>query len=207
MTQIIAALFVLENGPYSKLKNIDLWGINRDARKYKGPFKVIAHPPCMRWGRYWGGGPMLAKTPNQKILGDDDNCFAHALWAVRAFGGVFEHPEASHAWPWFGLAKPPRSGGWIKADNYGGMTCCVAQGHYGHKAQKLTWLYACKVKTPKLKWGLSPNKILLDQGFHSKKERAHSTKTEICQRLSKLQRETTPIKFRNLLIKIARNEK
>lgn len=204
---MIAALYVLNDGPYFNLKNIDSWDITRDAKNYKGPHRVIAHPPCQRWGRYWSGGPMLAKTPKQKILGDDANCFAHALWTVRTFGGVIEHPEASHAWPWFGLVKPPRSGGWISADNYGGMTCCVAQGKYGHSAQKLTWLYSCKIKTPELCWGLTPNKIRLDEGFHSKEERARLIKTGVCQRLSERQRNETPIKFRNLLIRMVARKK
>lgn len=200
----IAALYVLSDGPYFNLKNVDPWDIEKDARQYHGPHKVIAHPPCERWGRYWGGGPMLAKTPKQKILGDDKACFAHALWSVRTFGGILEHPEASHAWSWFGLNKSPRKGGWVVADNYGGMTCCVAQGKYGHRAQKLTWLYACKIKTPKLRWGLAPNMTRIAEGYHTKEERARIIKTGVCQRLSKRQRAITPIAFRNLLLKMVR---
>lgn len=199
----IAALYVLTDGPYSNLKNVEAWDLKRDARTYKGPYKVISHPPCERWGRYWGGGPMLHGTSRQKILGDDEGCFAHALWSVRTFGGVLEHPEASHAWAWFGLNKPPRNGGWIEADSFGGMTCCVAQGHYGHSAQKLTWLYVNKVKTPELKWGLTPNKTRLDQGFHSKQERKTS-KIKKTKRISKFECAATPIEFRNLLINMVR---
>lgn len=147
---------------------------------------------------------MLAGTSKQRILGNDDGCFAHALWAVRTFGGVLEHPEASHAWPYYGLNKPPRNGYWVLADNYGGVTCCVAQGKYGHQSQKLTWLYACKVKTPELKWGLDPNRIRIDQGHHSKEERAQSANPEKHQRLSKIERTETPKAFRNLLLKIVR---
>jgi hypothetical protein len=61
---------------------------------------------------------------------------------VRAFGGVLEHPEASHAWRRFGLLPPPRNGGWVAAGDMIGWTCCVEQGHYGHRARKATWLYA-----------------------------------------------------------------
>jgi len=114
---------------------------------------------------------------------------------------VIEHPEGSHAWPHYGLKKPPRKGGWIKADEWG-FTCCVAQGHYGHSAQKLTWLYAVKTKLPELKWGLCPNKQKIEDGFHSKAERAKLVKTGICQRLSKRQRTLTPIPFRDLLISL-----
>ena len=199
---MIAALYALTDGPYFGLASVDPWDIERDARKYKGPHRVIAHPPCQRWGRYWGGGPMLHGTPRQKVLGDDDGCFSHALWSVRTFGGVLEHPEASHAWKWHGLTKPPFNGGWIEADNYGGYTCCVAQGHYGHRAQKMTWLYSNKINRPELKWGRSPNLQRMDEGWHSKEERARAIRTGVCQRLSKRQRETTPDEFRDLLIRM-----
>lgn len=137
----VAALYVLKDGPYSNREGVDPWPESRDARLYAGPHPVVAHPPCARWGRYWGGGPMLARTPRQKKLGDDGGCFAAALQAVRTYGGVLEHPEASYAWPWFGLHRPPRAGGWERADILGGWTCCVEQGHYGHRSRKATWLY------------------------------------------------------------------
>ena len=78
-----------------------------------------------------------------------------ALAAVRRYGGILEHPAASAAWEAFGLATPPRAGGWINADWEGGWTCCVDQGKYGHRAQKATWLYAVGVPLPSLEWGKS----------------------------------------------------
>ena len=197
---MIAALFVSTNGIYFNDPRIDCWDINRDARKYKGPHRVICHPPCKRWGRYWGGGPMLHGTERQLLKGDDDGCFAHSLWVTRTFGGVIEHPEASHAWPWYGLNKPPYQGGWIKADEFGGWTCCVSQGHYGHPGQKMTWLYANGTDLPELKWGKASGKQLMEDGFHSKEERARLVKTGICQRMSKKQRAATPREFKELLI-------
>lgn len=202
---MIAALYVLKNGPYSNIKGIDPWDEKRDARLYKGPHPVIAHPPCERWGRYWGGGPMLHGTKRQKLKGDDDGCFAHALWAVRTFGGILEHPEGSSAWSWFGLRKPHQKGGWHLADDFNGWTCCVAQGNYGHRAQKLTWLYANLKKYPPLKWGKTPGKMRIDKEFHSKEERARAIKTGVCQRLSKRQRAETPVLFRNMLIALVSN--
>ena len=57
---------------------------------------LSAHPPCERWGRYWGGAP---KTWPRLVKGDDKGCFASALASVRKWGGVLEHPEGSAAWP------------------------------------------------------------------------------------------------------------
>lgn len=199
----VAALFVMPKGVYIGHDRIDAWTEERDARTYAGPWPVVAHPPCERWGRYWGGGPMLAKTAKQKKLGDDGGCFEAALAAVRKYGGILEHPEGSHAWSHFGLNKPPRSGGWVVADFEGGWTCCVAQGHYGHRAQKLTWLYAKGVVLPTLRWGPCPNRTRLDEGYHSKEERARAIKTGVCPRLSKNQCAATPIEFRNVLLSIA----
>jgi hypothetical protein len=47
----IAALFVDPKGAYAGLPDVDLWGEARDARLYDGPYSVVAHPPCQRWGK------------------------------------------------------------------------------------------------------------------------------------------------------------
>lgn len=199
--QKIAALFVMADGVYANLPHVEVWDQARDARKYAGPWAVVAHPPCERWGRYWNGGPS-ARVPRK--LGDDDGCFAAALAAVRRWGGVLEHPEGSHAWRRFELMTPPRSGAWVVADWDGGWTCCIEQGAYGHRARKATWLYACGVDIPSLNWGRAPGDFVrLDEGFHSKEERARAIKTGACQRLSKRQCASTPEQFRDLLISIA----
>jgi hypothetical protein len=143
------------------------------------------------------------------------------LAAVRKFGGVLEHPEGSHAWRAFHLNTPPRNGAWVVADWDGGWTCCVEQGAYGHRARKATWLYANAVDLPSLAWGKAPGDFLpMEHGFHSAEERQRwretgvateyirrATKTGICQRLSKKQREATPEPFRDLLLSIARTAK
>jgi hypothetical protein len=199
--QKIAALFVMPDGAYSGLPNVEIWDKARDARQYAGPWSVVAHPPCERWGRYWNGGPSARV---RRELGDDDGCFAAALASVRRWGGVLEHPEGSHAWRRFELMTPPRSGAWVVADWDGGWTCCIEQGAYGHRARKATWLYACGVDIPSMKWGrASGDFVRLDEGFHSKEERARAIKTGACQRLSKRQRAATPEQFRDLLISIA----
>jgi hypothetical protein len=209
---VIAALFVDRRGPYWNRPDVDAWDIERDARKYDGPWPVVAHPPCERWGRYWSGGPS-AKV--RRILGDDGKCFVEALGAVRMFGGVLEHPEASHAWDHFNLHRPDRSGGWGPGDDFWGLdnpggrgwTCCVEQGHYGHPARKATWLYYVGHEPPPvLRWGRSSG-IRLDEGFHSKAERdaARAAGRPPVKRLSTVQNIVTPPAFAELLIGLARN--
>lgn len=199
----VAALYVETGGCYYGLPDVDPWDRARDARAYAGPHPVVAHPPCERWGRYWGGNP--TQWPRLK-LGDDGGCFAAALAAVRRWGGVLEHPEGSHAWRHHELNLPPRSGGWVAADWQGGWTCCVEQGWFGHRARKATWLYAHGVDAPSLPWHRAPGDFVrLDDGYHSAEERRRAVKTGACQRLSKKQRAATPIPFRDLLLSIARS--
>ncbi len=203
--RMVAALYVQTDGCYFGVEGVDPWDEARDARLYAGPHPVVAHSPCQRWGRYWGGGPS-AKI--RRVKGDDDGCFAAALASVRRWGGVLEHPEASAAWRHFGLLAPPRSGGWVAAGDGMGWTCCVEQGHYGHKARKATWLYASGMASlPSLAWGPSSASVRLDDGYHSAEERRRAIKTGICQRLSKKQRAATPVPFRDLLLSIARTAK
>lgn len=205
---MIAALYVLPDGPYAGRDDVDLWPEKRDARLYGGPWPVVAHPPCQRWGRYWSGGP--SPKARRRELGDDGGCFAAALTSVRAWGGVLEHPEASHAWARFGILPPPRSGGWVGGGLCGGWTCCVEQGHYGHRARKATWLYAMVpgASLPELMWGPSDKAhplARLDQGFHSKEERRAAQKRGTITRLSKRQATLTPDSFAELLLSIARS--
>ena len=204
---MIAALFVETKGPYSQVEGIDLWDIVRDARLYAGPFAVVAHPPCQRWGRYAGGGPN--PKARRRIVGDDDGCFESALKSVREFGGVLEHPEATHAYARYGLARPPRNGGWIKADEYG-WCCCVEQGHYGHKARKATWLYAVNTDRPELIWGKSEG-LRIDEGFRSKEDATAERQRRSLLGLPAIKRTTfkdrvhTPTAFRDLLISLAKS--
>lgn len=201
---MIAALFVETNSVYFGVDGVDPWDADRDARLYRGPWPVVAHPPCERWGRYWYGGPMLHKLGRRKELGSDGGCFESAVMSVRVFGGVLEHPEASHAWTRFGIAKPPRNGGWVKADRLG-WTCCVEQGAYGHRARKATWLYAVGCHLPSLIARAPGTFLRLDPGFHSKEERAKKVKLGTVSRLPTWERAATPPAFQSILLEMARS--
>jgi len=150
---VIAALYVMANGPYFGLDDVDPWDEERDARLYAGPHPVVAHPPCSRWCRL----AALVEARWGHKRGDDGGCFAAALAAVRRWGGVLEHPAYSDAWKAFDINPPPTGGGWVNADMQGGWTCYVEQGRYGHPAKKATWLYAHGVDLPSLRWGCIPD--------------------------------------------------
>lgn len=203
--QEIAALFVMTGGPYFGLAGVDPYDITRDAFTYKGDKPSLLHPVCRRWGRYWTGGPSSRKLLR---LGDDGGCFDFALRTLRRTGGVLEHPEGSHAWRVYGLRIPPSGGGWIPLGD-GGFTCCVEQGHYGHKARKKTWLlvYGYDGQPPDLIWGKAHDRERADEGFHSAEERAaaRAAGKKPIKRLSSTELLATPAPFRDLLISIARN--
>ena len=196
---MISALYVEPAGCYANVPGVDPWDEARDARCYAGPHPVVAHPPCQRWGRFWNGG--LAWKGEPKKLGDDGGCFAAALASVRQWGGIIEHPAGSLAWREYGLAAPPRAGGWVAADFSGGWTCQVDQGAYGHEARKPTWLYAVGVDLPSLRWGRSSPAI---PAHRSEAWRARAVKDGVCVLLSRKARLATPHEFRDLLIGIAR---
>ena len=206
-TDMIAALYVETDGCYFGLPGIDPWDELRDARTYAGPYPVVAHPPCQRWGKLWAGQPLhIKRTGQRKVKGADGGCFAAALAAVRKWGGVLEHPWGSHAWKTFGIAIPSRKGGWIKADEYDGWTCCVEQGRYGHYARKPTLLLAYHVELPELDWGIGECRldpaVIARMGLKRAKRLGEVGSkgggTDSTPRIS------TPALFRELLISIAK---
>lgn len=150
------------------------------------------------------GGPSVKV---KRELGADGGCFAAAIAAVRKWGGVLEHPEASHAWRAHGLLAPPKTGGWFAAGDWQGWTCCVEQGHYGHRARKATWLYAVRCELPDLVWGPSAGQRRMDDGFHTAEERAAARRLGIAPvaQLPKAERSVTPAAFRDVLLTMARS--
>jgi hypothetical protein len=198
----VAALCVATDGPYYGLPGVVPYDQSRDARTYRGSDPAVCHPPCGRWGRYWSGGPNPLAA--RQRLGDDEGLFAHCLWVVRTFGGVIEHPAHSYSWPWFGLPDPGLIG-WGAPDRFGGRSCLVYQGNYGHRAAKATFLYAVARRFPELKWGEPPGALRLEDGFHSSEERARARAAGIApiKRISAAERIHTPAPFRDLLLQIS----
>jgi hypothetical protein len=122
----VAILFARADSTYKDLPDCDVWDAERDARLWHGGCPVVAHPPCRAWGRL---RHFAKPRPDEKAL---------ALWAVeqvRKFGGVLEHPASSTLWPAAGLPAPN------ERDLWGGWTLPIHQHHFGHRAEKKTFLY------------------------------------------------------------------
>ena len=208
---LIAALFVETAGVYFDAPMVDPWDKARDARTYPGPCPVVAHPECQRWGRFWHGS---TRKPNQFKFGDDGGCFKAALTSVRQYGGVIEHPADSGAWnrpdhskrPGFGLPIPKRAGGWSDTDEFGGRSCCVDQGHYGHAARKRTWLYAVGIDFRDLIWGPCDQRIpqWMTDRYGYAKARKIGIVAMIGGKDKQAKRNRSPVAFRDLLLSLAR---
>jgi hypothetical protein len=100
--------------------------------------------------------------------------------------------------------------GWQRGSAYPGeWVCCVAQGNYGHRARKLTWLFFVgDVRPPELDWTIPEPRSRLDYGFHSAKER-RELRGKVAPRvnatrLTATENLATPIPFRDLLLDLAR---
>lgn len=209
---MVAALYVITDGPYFGLADVDPWDEKRDARLYPGPRPVVAHPPCARWGNYWHGCRPVGH-PGRKEKGDDGGCFEAALSAVCEFGGILEHPAHSYAFEYFELETPEPGQQWqfagpVQRDAFYDLESWVVeveQGHYGHRARKKTWLYAVGKRPPDIILGPSDKKGKLDTGWHSREKRLkRSTIRGVVERLSHRERAATPVPFRDYLLDYAR---
>jgi hypothetical protein len=202
MMRPVAALYVAKGGCYFGLRAVDPWDIDRDARFYRGPHPIVAHPPCERWGRYWHGSP---RKPHQYRLGDDNGCFAAALRSLVLCGGVIEHPAHSRAWDVFDLPKPDHRGGWRLADGF--AVAHVEQAHYGHASRKPTWLLAHEpAQLPELIWGPAEQRLhpIAVARYGYEKARRIGISAMVGGKDKSRIRAATPIPFRDLLIAIAR---
>lgn len=125
--QQVAVLFSRADSIYKTLPGCDVYDKERDARTFAGSMAIVAHPPCRMWGRL----RQFAKgTPEEKALGP------WAVERVRRWGGVLEHPAESTLFDHCGMPRPGEF-----PDARGGWTLAIEQFHWGHRAEKATWLY------------------------------------------------------------------
>lgn len=91
------------------------------------------------------------------------------------------------------------------ADDFGGVTCHVEQGMYGHFANKPSWLYACRTPLVPLRWGhglqrLHP--VALERYGYAKARRIGMVAMIGGKDRTKM-REATPPEFRDMLLSLA----
>ena len=207
---MIAALYVDPKGAYAGLPSVELWDKERDARRYAGPYPVVAHPPCGRWCKL----AALVEARYGHKRGDDGGCFAAALAAVRAFGGVLEHPAFSAAWSAFDLPKPTGKGAWVRGI-CGGWSCEVDQSAYGHPARKSTWLYVFGTRAlPSMRLSGQASAMVgrawnpadpANRAARCSFLRNRDKRPSELRRLSSKEASATPPAFRDLLLEIARS--
>jgi hypothetical protein len=187
---VIAALYVQKDGCYYGLTDVEPWDESMDARKYDGPFPVVAHPPCQLWTnmahlnfKRYGG--------EHNRPGNDGGCFSAALLAVRRYGGVLEHPASSAAWSAHSLPRPSRGRWYATKLSPREWVTEVNQAAYGHLARKRTWLLCVSDREPMpLDW----RDI---EGTHQ-----CGWFDRIKPTLGKLEASATPLPFRDLLLNI-----
>ena len=199
--EMIAALYVETGGVYYGLPDVDPWDGQRDARLYAGPHPVVAHPPCERWGRYWGGAPLTWPRLKPAMMADA----SRRRWRCAA---VRRRARASRGQPRLARVRsehrrPARRLGRCRTSTAAGPAASSRATTATAPARKHGSMRSVSICR---RWhGASSGKRdRLDEGFHSAEERRRAVRTGICQRLSKRQRAATPVEFRDLLLGMAR---
>lgn len=187
MTSTVSVLFARSDSHYKAMQGTDVWDMARDARRWPGGNRVIAHPPCRSWS--------MAKAFAKPVAGEREL----APWAVdqvRRWGGVLEHPKGSALWAAAGLPAPGQR------DSFGGWTLPVLQMWWGHLAEKPTLLYivGCEpadIPDIPLVLGQAPRVLFNRRGLRSGMP---GFRTE-CTRAM---REHSPPEFASWLVELAR---
>lgn len=177
---MVAVLFARQDSIYKADPTLDVYDIERDARTWPGGCQVVAHPPCRAWG-------LLRQFAKPRE--DEKQLAIDAVALVRKFGGVLEHPARSDLWNHCALPKPGEF-----SDQYGGFSLEIDQFHFGHKAQKRTWLYIVGTdSTPAI-----PHRE--GKPTHVIKPMKNGTGAKI---VTKAEREHTPPKLAQWLVNLA----
>lgn len=187
MEDNVSALFVRKDSIYKSLLS-DCWDIDRDARNFIGKNPVVVHPPCRAWSRL----RMFAK-PRE----DEKELAYFAVDLVRQNGGVLEHPSGSFLWS---ECELPLDG---SVDSFGGYTISVDQFWFGHRAQKKTLLYICKVD----KKDIPPLPLRFEPITHVVSGGARKGSLSFRPSITKVEREETPLLFAKWLLQLANNVK
>ena len=107
---------------------------------------------------------------------------------------MLEHPKDSKLWEAAGLPKPGDT------DQWGGWTLVISQHWWGHKAEKLTWLYIVGVAPAQL----PEMPIKLGEPSHVISTRIRKGAQGWRPGVSKEEREHTPHELAKWLVDLAR---
>lgn len=120
-----------------------------------------------------------------------------AVWFVRLFGGVLEHPVRSQLWQEMRLPAPGEA-----PDLFGGWTLRVNQHWFGHRAEKATLLYIVGCSPA----ALPPIQPRLDEPTHvvGTSGRRRDGSRAYRPELTKAEREHTPPEMAAWLVELAR---
>ena len=179
-------LFARADSVYKTLPGVDVWDEARDARRWPGGGPAVAHPPCRLWAKL----RQFAKAKDPVM---ERQLAIDAVRRVQRYGGVVEHPAESTLFGYMGLPAPGRA-----PDSYGGWTAEIRQCDWGHKAEKLTWLYivGCHPDDlPDLPPASEPTGLIKPQRGIPRDGRKIVTKAE---------REHTPLPMARWLVDVAR---
>jgi len=174
-------LFCQENSIYKDL-GCDVYDEKRNALNFEGGSPAVYHPPCRLWCKL---KHFSTADESEKYL---------AVWSVRMvrnYGGVLEHPAGSSL---FQCCRIPLPG---QSDEFG-FTIELDQFHFGHMAQKKTWLYICGISKddPVIKYREIPGKPKYMMS-ESRQEKLNGAKE-----VPKQKRSSTPKRFAKFLIRI-----
>lgn len=187
-----AVLFARSDSVYKTLPGLDVYDLQRDARNWNRLGPVIAHPPCRGWGRLRA---LANVAPGELELA------YFAVHAVRAVGGVIEHPAGSTLWS---AAELPRPGA---RDTLGGWTLPIDQYSFGHRAKKFTWLYIVGVSPASvppipLVLGDAP-RVIGSSGRRLDGTRLRAGDAGFRTECTKAEREHTPVQLARWLVELA----
>jgi hypothetical protein len=193
----VAVLYCDPRGPYPSLVvpgvQLECWGLPyRDARRYEGPWPVVAHPPCGAWGNL----RHLHKR-------NDSDCAPNAVARVREFGGVLEHPAGSRLWEHSQMPVPSSDECVEHAytDQWGGYSVEVNQVDWGHQCNKPTWLYC--VNVPRELHCSPPARKPTHGIWYGRFERSGHTGPTLLGASKEIRRRTPPA-FAEYLVSLAR---
>lgn len=184
----VAALFVRKDSAYKAIAGVDAYDVMRNALSWPGGCSIVAHPPCAQWG---GLRRQARVDYEEKMMA------IRALAAVRKFGGVLEHPRGSSLWEHKCMPKPNAG-----ADQYGGYTLEIDQWHWGHVANKPTWLYI--VGCPRDRLPLMPHRDGKSDRVISTGHGLRKDMPGFRSRVTQREREFTPVALAAWLVKVAR---